>query len=142
MAESKNDNRKEFDNLNSCSNLEFIMTIFARAGKSTRYHGPILANWGFAEESATLLKKRLGLGFFKRSTAITIDELAEMLFQEGIVSSIDEGKEVLPRFRGERVPVRTLLGGPDMIAFEKPSDFERGSNSNGNLYCIYLCHSY
>ena len=47
--------------------------------------------------------KRRALGMFRWSTEIRLEEVAQLLYQTGIASSVSRGREIAPGLAGKRV---------------------------------------
>ncbi|MEK6836169.1 MAG: hypothetical protein AABX94_00725 [Nanoarchaeota archaeon] len=84
-------------------NRDRIKEIFGRA--STLKSGNFMENDWAERRSQSGAKnfKRRALGFCGRETVKSIDEIAKLLQDTGIVKSVEEGKELVPSLNGVRV---------------------------------------
>jgi hypothetical protein len=75
---------------------------------------------------ARIFKKKV-LGIFKSETIKSLDEVAKLLYETGVVPSIEKGKEIVPALDGKYVPYSNYRY--DNLAFE---GFE---NKDGQKLC-------
>ena len=93
-----------------------IANIIARAAR-----GKLLAENEKQAEGGRILKRRI-LGLCGLKSIKTLDEMARILYDTGIASSVKEGREITPLLMGERV---SYACGKEIV-FEEVND----GNSN------------
>ncbi len=101
-----------------------IENIFAKASRKDKF---------LTEEKRQLdgakKFKRKALGFFKYKTTKTLDEMAELLYQTGIASSLEEGRIITPSLIDQEIKYSSL----NYIEFEEVKD--RKGNTKYLIRC-------
>ncbi len=80
-----------------------LESFFAKASKinksKSRFYEP--ETWESMKEKDGIRRfRRKALGLFKRSAIKSSDEIASLLYETGIASSIEEGKRIVPSLTG------------------------------------------
>jgi len=78
--------------------------------------------------------KRKALGFFGFQSIKTLDEMAQLLYNAGVVSSLDEGKEITPLIKDGSVIYGSFLF--------KELDFATLKDGKGNTKYKISVYSY
>jgi len=87
-------------------NIEELFARASRLGELEGYHTNLeLVEWNRQRElNGARVFKRKALGFCGKSSIKTLDEMAELLCKTNIVSSVQEGRKLVPSLKGNRVP--------------------------------------
>lgn len=93
-----------------------LANLFAKAARKDKF----MTEEERQRNGARIFKKQI-LGRFGNRAVKTLDEMAQLLYDTGIVSSLKEGRELTPSIMGGRV----IYGSGDIV-FEEVRD-EKGN---------------
>jgi len=92
------------------SSLIYIGELFAKASRSNKFLTPRERWFDGAKRF-----KRKALGLFRMKTVKSLEEMAHLLYETSIASSIEEGRKIVPSLNGARI----AYGDCEEIAIEE-----------------------
>ncbi|MAG78808.1 hypothetical protein CMI40_00330 [Candidatus Pacearchaeota archaeon] len=89
--------------------------------------------------------KRKALGFFGKETAKTLDEMAQLLYNAKIVSSIEKGKEIIPCLVKETELIKYQKHKALCFGYLRDKEGKPIKDKRNNLQCeitVFPCSTY
>ena len=119
----------------SCHNAgSYLEQLFAKAGRPDNHPRTDEENLQFLSITGARRFKRRTLGLCGYSTVKSLDEVAGLLVETGIASSLSEGRELVPKIvEANRISALAIYTGGAEYLMPKCLTFTEVKNSEGDV---------
>jgi len=76
---------------------QYLRELFARAGKPDGRYRTDEEAFDYLSRDGAQKFKRKALGLCRSRTLASLDEIAQLLFETGVVSDVEEGRQIVPK---------------------------------------------